>query len=257
MKLLSAAICGPGCVREENQDNFYLNGIYRLEPNDNSVCIADNQAYDQALYAVADGMGGENYGEIASWIAVKSLDAFRNADGKQDITAYLMERNAEICDFIKAHNDQRSGSTFAGLIISGDDAEIVNIGDSRVYLFRGGQLLQISRDHTVVRQMVEMGVLSPEAARRHAGRHKLTQHLGIFPEEMVIEPYLTHGSVMPGDLFLLCSDGLYEMLDDSELLRIVSGRENLKDMAKRLFDVAMEVGGKDNITVLLVRAEET
>ena len=256
MKLLSCAICGPGRIRSENQDNFYLNGTYRQNPADMQIQRAQRHDSAAALYAVADGMGGEKYGEVASLMAVRAMDALRRSGRGQDLTHYLLERNAEICDFIRQNHGVRSGSTFVGLCICGASAALVNIGDSRGYLFRDGSLSQLSRDHTAVWQMIRLGAITPEKARVHPDRHKLTQHLGIFPDEMVIEPYEAAGTVRDGDLFLLCSDGITDMLEDKDISRLLCADESPEAAAEGLFSAATAAGGRDNITVLLVRAEK-
>ena len=276
MTFNSFAICGPGRVRAENQDNLYINGKYRENVADKSVFRYGNISNDGGLYAVADGMGGEQHGELASLIAVQEM---RNADfteGLPGMTRYLIERNADICDLMLRNGGMRSGTTFAGLYIrsTGTDdpnvggvdagadnavvpiANVINIGDSRVYLLRDGLLTQISYDHTSVRQMIELGAITIEAARSHPSRHKLTQHLGIFPDEMVIEPYTVSFPIEKNDLFLLCSDGLTDMLEDYEIQGILNSSAFVEKMAGALFNTAMQNGGKDNITILIVQTAD-
>lgn len=255
MTLHSIAICAPGRIRTENQDNVYINGAFREDIADNSVFRRGDNAPDRGLYAVADGMGGEKHGELAALIAVKELRSADVSDGCSGLAGYLANRNADICDLMQKNDGARSGSTFAGLSVNGENADIANIGDSRVYLLRGGALSQISEDHTSVRQMVELGAITKEAARSHPDRHKLTQHLGIHPHEMVIEPHTVSMQLKDGDLFLLCSDGLTEMLDDQAIEAILSGAGKLEGRAEALYDTAMQNGGKDNISILLVQAE--
>ena len=256
MDYLSAVICGPGKVRAQNQDNFYLNGIYRESVYDVGISNFNSIVSGSALYAVADGMGGEKHGELASLYAVQLLDAVDPIIGNPMLYNYLMNRNSDICDLILEQKGARSGTTFVGLSLSDNRADVINIGDSRAYLFRKGQMKQISKDHTSIRQMVDLGIITPEAARKHPDRHRLTQHLGIFPDEMIIEPYTVRGLIMPGDIFLLCSDGLYEMVDDIHIQTIVTSRKSVSERAQELYDAAMNAGGEDNITVLLVAVLE-
>ena len=256
MRLTSSLVSGPGAVRDLNQDNFYLNGLYNSSITLETQLTVKQWAGDnEGLFAVADGMGGEKHGELAALITVSSLDQLDRGRGAEGAIDYLNDRNRDICALIQQNGGARSGSTFVGLNIHGGMAEIVNIGDSRAYLLRKGALSQLSVDHTAIRPMVEIGILSAEKARRHPDRHKLSQHLGIFPEEMLIEPYFAACALRDGDLFLLCSDGLYDMLEDSAILHILQSQRDLKQAAVSLYDAAMAEGGKDNTTVLLVHVQ--
>lgn len=255
MRFSSIVICGPGKVRSENQDNYYLNGVIRSEPSGNELQRIQNRASYQALYAVADGMGGECHGEIASYYTVRGMDSIDRNMGAQAVVPYLQERNAEICQFIEENGGVRSGSTFVGLCMNGERVDLVNIGDSRAYMLRGDKFWQISKDHTAVQRMVDMGVITKDQVRTHPERHKLSQNLGIFPDEMIIEPYSATAVLRPGDLFLLCSDGLYEMVEDDDIRSILLNMGSISDKAAALYNKAMEAGGTDNITVLVIQVE--
>ena len=202
MTLLSYALCATGLVRTENQDNLYVNGIYRSDISDNSVFRHSGKTSKNGLYAIADGMGGEKHGELASLITVQTMSAVKSSGGCLSMVQYLIDRNKDICDIMSTQGGIRIGSTFAGICINGKNAHIVNIGDSRVYLFRGSTLSLLSRDHTSVQQMVDMGMISKEEARQHSMRHQLTQHLGIYPAEMIIEPYTYSIKIEHSDVFL-------------------------------------------------------
>ena len=256
MELSAIVLCGPGKIRSENQDNYYLNGIFQGDPSNTEEQCVRCQAGPPALFAVADGMGGESRGELAALTAVSSLDSVDPSAGMQGLMDYLQDRNRDICRMIQKNGGIRSGAAFVGLCLWEDSAYVVNIGDCRAYLFRAGRLSQLSQDHTPVRIMVELGVLTPEAARRRPERHKLTQHLGIFPEEIIIEPYGAQESIQPGDLFLLCSDGLYDMVEDDVIQRILAQADHVETAASALFAAAMDQGGKDNLTVLAVKIEK-
>jgi len=256
LELFSYAICAPGLVRSDNQDNLYINGTYRGDITNNSVFLHSDKVSKQGLYAVADGMGGETHGELAAIVTVQAMDAITPCDGGYGIVQYLIERNAVICDLINKNGGARIGSTFAGLFINGNSADIINIGDSRVYLSRGGVFSQLSRDHSSIQQMIDLGIISKEAAHTHPDRHRLTQHLGIFPSEMVIEPYIATIAIEANDLFLLCSDGLTDMLIDSAIDGILNSPGTVKQKAEALYTAALRNGGKDNITVLLIQAKK-
>lgn len=245
-----SAICGTGRVRTENQDNLYCGGWYREKAD--GVARRSGTLRGEALFAVADGMGGEANGALASLETVRHLDRVDRGGGAEALTEYLLERNDALCQIIR-QSGQRMGTTFAGLLFWEQRAHVVNIGDSRVYLFREGRLSQLSHDHTAVRAMVDMGILSEEAARTHRDRHRLSQHLGVFPEEMVIEPYAVDGHPQEEDRFLLCSDGLTDMLEDREIEAMLQQGGSLRRLAGSLYDAAMARGGRDNTTVVLVR----
>lgn len=247
MKFCSAAVCGPGRVRQENQDNLYLNGKIRKTP----LCSLQAQKRGRMLAAVADGMGGETHGDLAS-LAVVRLLQLRRPRSVRALLEAAQAANGKICRLMQTHQS-RSGSTLAALLLREDSAAVVNLGDSRCYRLRGGTLTRLSRDHSVVQQMIDLEILTPEQARTHRSRHKLTQHLGIFPDEMLLEPHVAEVPLEAGDRFLLCSDGLTDEVEDGELERLL-GMGPVEQAAKTLFDLAMERGGRDNITVLVVEA---
>ena len=150
----------------------------------------------------------------------------------------------------------RIGSTFVSVSFSSNHAQICNIGDSRAYFLRQRKLYQLSKDHTMIRQLVESGAITQDAARSHPDRHRLSQHLGIFPSEMIIEPYLAPPiSIMPGDIFLLCSDGLTDMLSDAEIAKQLAAARDPSEAVQSLYASAMQAGGRDNTTVLIVQCE--
>jgi protein phosphatase len=256
MKLSSCAICACGLVRAENQDNIYINDVYREDLADNSPFRHADTSEDRGIYAVADGMGGGAHGELAALVAVRALDMISHADERHEMANYLIERNDAICDLIKRNGGARMGSTFVGICVNRSSAVFANIGDSRIYLYRGGQLTQLSRDHNAAQRMVDLGVLTREAARKHPEKHVLTQHLGIFPSEMIIEPYTECVTVEDGDVFLLCSDGLTDMLDDGEIKGLLGSPGSIGERAEALYEEALRNGGKDNVSVLLVLAED-
>ena len=250
------AISDVGRVRAENQDNLYCNGLYRRNPAEEDAFLRGGMFRDAAIFAVADGMGGEHDGALAALETVRELDGVDRSGGPEALTSYLLACNDRLCREIREADGQRMGSTFAGLLLSDEQAHVVNIGDSRVYLFREGHLAQLSRDHTAIRSMIDMGILTEEAARTHPDRHRLSQHLGVFPEEMVIEPYTVTGQPQEGDRFLLCSDGLTDMLADREIEAVLWEGGSLRQQASVLHTMAMERGGRDNFTVLLVQIHQ-
>jgi protein phosphatase len=259
-RIYYAAASSAGKVRGNNEDNFYA-GDKTLSDCKGEPVLISGGADGFGIYAVCDGMGGAEYGEVASGIAVKELEKYRKRmkqgnSAENVCRAYVDGANDKICAEIKARDGVRMGTTLALLSVNGDKASVCNIGDSRVYMRRYGGLEQLSADHTQMRRMIDNGILTPEQAKIHADRHKLTQHLGIFPHEMVIEPYISDSiGLKNGDVFLLCSDGLTDMLEDEAIEKIISQNTEPRQAAAELISAALENGGKDNVTVIVVKVK--
>lgn len=252
-KFDSSFVTDVGKVRKNNEDNFYLNGVYKRVPEDLTYEKTE-LLYGDGVFAVCDGMGGEEYGEKASLLAVETLKEFQNKDIDDVVDHYIETVNTKICDFINENNGTRSGTTLALLHIKNGLAISYNIGDSRVYLYRKGRLFQLSEDHTQTNQMIKMGILTKEKASLHKDRHVLTQHLGIFPDELIIQAYKSDIiSIKNNDIFLLCSDGLTDMLSDVEIESLLKNNALNKNCYKILKDAALAKGGKDNITIGIVK----
>ena len=249
--LICEARCGRGAVRRENQDNLAFDGRWRDTPDD--WLFSASARAEAGLFAVCDGMGGEAFGAESSLLAAKTLAVVSPEEFSHRGARILTEINDRICHLMRVRKT-RIGTTFAGLWLRVNQAGVLNLGDSRVYRLHCGKMEQLSRDHTQTQQLLDMGIVTPEQAAAHPGRHQLTQHLGIFPEELIIQPYDT-GSfpVEIGDQFLLCSDGLTDMLSEPELYRVLSSDFQATEKADRMYQAAVERGGKDNITVILVQ----
>ena len=252
-----AARTHTGRVRSNNEDNFYLQGRYREDVEqgeDEAVCRASDRRF---LAAVADGMGGEEQGGKASLLAVRALKPCSFGEISSQAAAAVDEANREICEEIENQGGRRMGSTLVSLYMDEGKAVCCNVGDSRAYLLREGKLSQLSVDHNKAGRMVELGVLTPEQAARHPSRHELTQHLGIFADEMVIEPAVSQTvELEDGDLFLLCSDGLTDMVSMEDLKAVLSGGVSPQEMAKELVRLALAGGGRDNVTVIVLQIRE-
>ena len=255
MNLNAAVVCGPGRVRRQNQDNFYFNGSYRGSVDDTRDLTGVLYGLKDGVFAVADGMGGEKHGELASLETVRCLRASA-ARGMADLAAVIDEANRRVCELIVCYGGVRIGTTFVGLNFAKSSVTMTNIGDSRAYRWRGGCLRQLSRDDTLIRQLLEQGIIDSEKAKTHSARHRITQHIGIFPEEMLIEPYTVTEAPCPGDLYLLCSDGLTDMVEDEEIEAILGSVGPVERKAEALFKTALFHGGRDNCTVLLVEVTE-
>lgn len=239
----SVAMTDVGRKRKVNQDYVYA--------SDFPVGNLPN------LYIVADGMGGHKAGDLASSYAVEKLveAVTRSADTRPALILQKAIRYANYCLYEKAAESEDyhgMGTTLVVMTVFGQEALAANIGDSRLYEVAEGRIRQISRDHSLVAELVRKGELSPEEARRHPDKNIITRALGIQEEaELDLFPF----PVEKGDRYLLCSDGLSNMVEDTELGRIVGQDNNLYDIAEQLIGTANENGGLDNIAVVLVEIE--
>ncbi len=205
------------------------------------------------LFAVADGMGGARAGEIAARLAATALEeADTGATGEVGVTSLIEEANRRIWERSLADPATAGmGTTVTAALVdeTGGSVAIGHVGDSRAYLLRGDALEQLSTDHSLVAELVQSGVLTPEEAERHPQRSAITRALGTEPA-VEVEAHTVRGEV--GDLFLLCSDGLSVMLDDDEIAAAIEGAERDPQAAgEALVAAANAQGGEDNITVVL------
>lgn len=256
-----AAISNMGLVRDKNEDNLFVNGEFMEGEILNSPFVYAGQAKaESSVFSVCDGMGGEAFGEEASLIAVKTLkkDWQKYFQININIIPILMdsinEINKKICQRITLKN-KRMGTTLALVAFIQNKISIFNIGDSRIYQYRNKILRQISVDHTQVQTLIRSGIVSPEQAITHPSRNKLTQHLGIFSEELIIEPHIMIDmEIQDADQWLICSDGLTDMLNDTEISEIFNNYQTVMEQCNKLTETALQKGGKDNVTVIVLKA---
>jgi protein phosphatase len=236
-----------GRRRESNEDDFML------EPA-------------RGVYAVADGMGGHAAGEIASRLAIETLqealqrdDATTRTMSAEDAAEWLrsavVEANRRICDSIRLHQDRRGmGTTVVALIHSGHEAVVGHVGDSRLYLLRGGGLVRMTSDHSWVNEQVKLGLMNDDTAQRHPMRNIVTRALGSRQDVLVD---LTNVKIQPGDVFLLCSDGLNTMLTDDQIRALLfEHRQDPEAACRALVHEANRHGGDDNVTVVVACVAE-
>jgi PPM family protein phosphatase len=208
------------------------------------------------FFAVADGMGGARAGEVASAMAA---DAFQGESdsgepAEAQLARILREANRRIYELAVADDSHRGmGTTVTAAKVSGDEVSLGHVGDSRAYRLRGGDLEQLTRDHSLVAELERTGQITPEAAEHHPQRSIITRALGPEPDVQV-DTYTLAGR--PGDLFLICSDGLTSMISDEELAAILRSSASLEEAAESLVRAANQSGGKDNITVVMFRLGE-
>jgi protein phosphatase len=252
VKISGAGISDVGRKRRTNEDFFHI------DP-------------EKGLFIVADGMGGHAAGEVASRLAVDTIQEFlRISDPASEITwpeeidesmraggnrirAAIQLANRAIVRAMQSHTEQRGmGTTVVTAAVVDGKCLIGHVGDSRAYLIRDGEITQLTRDHTFVNDQVEKGFLSRAEAQRHPARNILTRAVGSADE---LDVDVNEMDLRTGDILLLCSDGLSTMVEDDAILRtVLQHADDLPAGCRALVDQANENGGLDNVTVVLIRA---
>jgi len=202
------------------------------------------------LIAVADGMGGHLAGEVAAQIAIDKLKDFHlNGSILESLERVFQEANRAIYENGRNNKDREGmGTTLTAIYVQDNKAYIAHVGDSRAYLIRQKELIQLTEDHSYVNQLVSLGTLSPEEAQRHPQRNILLRVLGI-KEELTVD--LAVVDLQAKDRLLVASDGLFSDVDKDELTNILLNDLDLLQTADQLIDLALTHGGKDNVTVVL------
>lgn len=229
-----------GCVRAHNEDTCFSQGGDEI-----------------SLGVVCDGMGGANAGEVASRMA---LDAFiqviqeGNAPPKELMRQALDRANRTVFCYGWEHPDCCGmGTTLVAALLLGQDSYILNVGDSRAYSIRAQEIHQITRDHSLVEELLRAGQITPEQAKNHPRKNIITRALGT--DHHVAGDLYLH-KVVPGEFLLLCSDGLSNELQDSELQALVLGGPP-EEGCQRLIDAALARGARDNVTAVLIYMQDT
>lgn len=222
-----------GLRREHNEDTYYGDA-------------------DMGLWLVADGMGGHEFGEVASALARETI--VREVRAGKPLAEAIRAADEEII----RHSRRRAealpmGTTIAAVRVRENRFEVGWVGDSRAYLWNG-ELRQVSQDHSYVQELIEQGAITPEQARTHPHRNVVTQALGVTdPSSLKIETI--SGEFKPGMQLLLCSDGLTEEVDDEQIARVLQRRDiTAQECVEQLIMAALDGGGSDNVTVVLIRA---
>jgi PPM family protein phosphatase len=249
LKALSAGLTDVGRKRSHNEDSYLIDD-------------------ELQLFVVADGMGGHAGGGTASRIAVETIDKELRGVRTSPTSPFKAEtslQDSPLPDFLRAavekacfeiyraaQEDPRlagMGTTVISLCVQHEHALFAHVGDSRAYLVRGELIQQISEDHSLVNEQIKAGMITPDEARHSRYKNIITRSVG-FEEEVQVD---VMGIMLePNDSFILCSDGLANLVEDKEICEIV-GKSELKDAPKKLVDLANERGGDDNITVICVR----
>lgn len=250
MALEAYARTDVGPVREHNEDSMLID-------------------VENGVFVVADGMGGHAAGEVASAMASETVHRTLVGAADPDETRLVRDHESEdpadvlrerlryamnqasiaIRRASEANPETRGmGTTLVVLVIDGDQAHLAHVGDSRAYLFRNGRLVRLTRDHTVVQQEIDAGRLTPELARLLPHKHILTQSVGFHGP---VEPDTTTRAILPGDVFVLCSDGMTDPLDDDAIEKMMDGVP-VDVLADTMVEAALKAGTEDNVTVLTV-----
>ena len=225
-----------GRQRQGNEDNFYVRA---------------------PLFVVADGMGGAQAGEVASELAVKQFERGLPDDRRpgEALVELIQAGNAEIHRQAREDPERAGmGTTVTAAYVDGDCVVVAHVGDSRCYLLRDGDLIRLTRDHSLVGELVARGKLTEEQAETHPQRSVITRALGAYPDvEVDVDVY----PARDGDVFLLCSDGLTGMVHEPELKPLLEDPDrSLEQIGRKLIAAANDAGGRDNITLILFRLEE-
>jgi protein phosphatase len=265
-----AGLSDKGKVRENNEDHYMIVGFGRfLETLSTNLPEEEVPAGSHEVgygLVVADGMGGHSAGEVASRLALQTL--VRLVANIPDWillpdhlwTEEILRRAEERCQGIHALLTERSktspqlhrmGTTLTVTWSLGKELFIAHVGDSRAYRFRKGQLHRFTEDHTLAQAMAERGFLRPDEVPRSRLRHVLTQTLG--GGASTVKPDLQQHQLQDGDCLLLCTDGLTDMVDDETIAAVLASNEPSAHICQRLVDLALERGGKDNVTVVVAR----
>ncbi len=206
------------------------------------------------LFVVADGMGGHNAGEYASRFTVDKMVEVISQNRQQEPVAAmreaLTEANSQLLEEAGADPSKSGmGTTVVAATVIGDLLHVANIGDSRLYVIDHEAIRQITRDHSLVEEMVRLGEMDKAAAKVHPDKNIITRAIGV-TRELAVDFFEVE--LRPGDMILLCSDGLTNMVEDEEIKEIVLEQKNIVEKAEKLINTANENGGKDNITVVLI-----
>ena len=235
MKYEGIAITDPGIVRKDNEDLYYIN-------------------FDTGTFAVCDGMGGAEAGEVASRIAIETI--IENDVGSicSNLKETAIKASTRIDNERRRIGADAMGTTVALVSIKNDSMAALNVGDSRIYRLRDGSLEQLSEDHTLVYQVYLNGGLTKEELRTHQRSNELYQYLGMKESPSEIEPFIRRDiRLRSDDIFMLCTDGITDYISESRLQDILARKYDLKTSAHRLVEEALWAGGKDNITVILIK----
>lgn len=250
MKIRTSYICHPGKVRTCNQDNLYYQGmtLKKIHSKKRQVFPTKWNTGSLLCFGVFDGMGGEQHGELASYLATQTVREILALNTEKKLPSDLLyeickKTNMEIYRKTVELQAERIGTTAAMVMLRYDTIWCCNIGDSKIYRLRGGRLEQLSMDH-----------VAPFADQPDK-KPGLTAHLGMGPSEIFPNPYLINEKLMEEDTYLICSDGVTDMVGEAEIGTILAD-DKIQRASKQLLHAVLEHGGYDNATAVLIRVME-
>ncbi len=231
-----------GTVRKDNQDAVRL-----CDPHDDLTAVVGH------LYGVADGMGGLAHGGVASSLALETFfETFYAAGGVSPLQKFrvgIQNANLSVYQAAQRMKAGRMGTTLTVVNIVGHDLYIGHVGDSRAYLIRGGKATCLTNDHTRVGELVRMRVLSPDKVRTHNQRSVLSKCLGL---ELFVQPDIVKIPVENDDMIILCTDGVWAVIEDQEFAQLTRDRNNLDDVTQKIVELAMERDSDDNLSIVIL-----
>lgn len=252
MKTRYAAYTITGNTQTGNRDNFFLNG--ETKPVwDGEYCLCGESEQPEQIFSVCDGMGDE----VVAAMAVEALKPYTASQLRESWKPYIDDVSRQIEEYQSSH-ELKTGAVFAGLYLSDHQVQAINVGDSRIYCIRHGEIAQLSLDHIQVPSGPDTDCGQREEHEDADAHSRLTQYLGI-QGDITLEPHLVGtDTVSQGDVYLLCSDGLSSAVSEEQLLRVISGAVDLSECCKQLVNLALEQGSQENLTAVLVQisAEE-
>lgn len=253
LKLEPVALTHVGRKRSNNQD--YLGDLIFKSGRKYGPEKLNERGH---LFAVADGMGGYAGGEVASELAITTLferyyNGASTGDIANDLSEAIRSANFKVHSEASGSGRPQMGTTLTTVLVKGNKAIFGNVGDSRTYLIRQGLPERVTHDHSLVQDQIDAGVLTPEQAERSAIKNFITRAIGHRDE---VESDLFEREIQPGDVLLLCSDGLHGLVKELEMGTVVATASSLQEAAQTLVDMANERGGHDNISVMLIRVED-
>ena len=245
-----------GYYRSNNEDNYFADEL-GVSPVENSYQSGNMELNVRRVFAVCDGMGGEDLGEEASRIAVEALAEYTpplkialQSELHEIVNKYASEANNRVCHMIKERRLSHSGCTLALVCIDQRYVSIFNIGDSRVYTLRGDQLTQVTEDQTLANKKIKANIYTEEEAKNSRDVHVITSFIGVDSREVGLKA-LSYKPIKTSDIrVLICSDGLTDMCTDDEIKEILS--QECDNPAQLLVDKALENGGEDNVTCIVI-----